>query len=64
MGLKNQKLQRVLLHKKSHRGFFGGEQGEAVPASTHSLRTLFLGVTSFACPKEVTKERAPREKPF
>ena len=28
------------------------------------LKNTFLYVTSFECPKEVTKERAPREKPF
>ncbi|MCE5249732.1 hypothetical protein LLG96_05880, partial [bacterium] len=38
--------------------------GEDVPAITHFFKNTFLDVTSFACPKEVTKERAPREKPF
>ncbi|MCE5252161.1 hypothetical protein LLG96_18320, partial [bacterium] len=37
--------------------------GEDVPDNTY-FKKYFLDVTSFACPKEVTKERAPREKPF
>jgi len=42
----------------------GGEGMFKSKPGIQENKGLFAGSSFFACPKEVTKERAPREKPF